>query len=182
MRLFVLLSMIVLLSFSAFAQTPAEEQTGAEISYDDFGIPEQTVKVIEPVEGEKVKEVKTFPSCNDSGLITKVRQELSIDSAEVKEESISERRLRILALKNTENFTPIEVASFRPEENYELANILITAKVNEGLTNEDFCICVSDNPILNRRIFLLLQEDGDNFKVSIVNYRPGKVTSFNYKK
>ena len=181
MRLAVLLSVMSLLNFSAFAQTPAEDQTGAEVSYDDFGIPEQTLKVIEPVTDKK-QEGRAFPSCDDEVLLSEVRNVLSTDSKEVKDESISERRSRLLALKNTENFEPIEVSSFKPEDNYELANILITAKVNEGLTNEDFHICVSDNPVLNRRIFLLLQEDGDGFKVSIVNYRPGKVNSFIYKK
>ena len=74
------------------------------------------------------------------------------------------------------------MSSFRPEENYELANILISAKINERQTNESFRICVSDNPTLKRRIFLLLQEQSDDVKVNIVNYRPGKVTSFIFKK
>ena len=182
MRLFVLLSAMSLLSFSAFAQAPAEEQAGAGVSYDDFGVPEQTLKVIEPSVQENTVETKAFPDCNDEVLISEVRRVLAVATEEIKEESISEKRARLLALKNTENFKPIDVNTFRPEDNYELANILITAKVNEGLTNEDFQICASDNPILKRRIFLLLQEDGDNFKVNIINYRPGKVASFIYKK
>ena len=182
MRLFVLLSMIGLLSFSAFAQTPAGEQTGAEISYDDFGIPEQTLKVIKPAVQENVTETKIFPDCNDELLISEVRRVLAADTKEIKEESIVERRARLLALKNTENFRSVDVDTFRPEDNYELANILITAKINEGQTNESFRICVSDNPTLKRRIFLLLQEQSDDVKVNIVNYRPGKVTSFIFKK
>ena len=182
MRLAVLLSVMSLFSFSVFAQTTAEEPSDAEISYDDFGIPEQTLKVIEPVVEENKNEAKAFPACDDAALVAQVRQELAADSAEIQEESISERRSRLLALKNTENFTLVEVSTFRPEDNYELANILITAKVNDGLTNEDFQICAGDNQILKRRVFLLLQEAGADFNVSIINYRPGKVTSFIYKK
>ncbi len=182
MRLFVLLSMIGLLSFPASAQTPAEEQAGAELSYDDFGVPEQTLKVIEPAAQENAEETKAFPDCNDNLLVLEVRRVLAADTEGIKEESIVERRARLLALKNTENFRSIEVSSFRPEDNYELANILISAKINEGQTNESFRICVSDNPTLKRRIFLLLQEQSDDVKVYIVNYRPGKVTSFIFKK
>ena len=182
MRLFVLLSMIGLLSFPASAQTPAEEQAGAELSYDDFGIPEQTLKVIKPSAQENAEETKAFPDCNDNLLVLEVRRVLAADTEGIKEESIAERRARLLALKNTEKFTLIELSSFKPEDNYELANIIIAAKVNDGMTNEDFRICVSDNPILKRRIFLLLQEDNTDFKVSIINYRPGKISSFIYKK
>ena len=59
---------------------------------------------------------------------------------------------------------------------------MIAAKINGGLSNADFRICASDNPVLRRRVFLLLRESEGSIRVDVVNYRPGAVPSFVYKK
>ncbi len=174
---------LVLLLMSCFLSASAKAQDGArEVSYDAFGVPEQTVKVIEAAPRMHQTVPDNFPSCDDSALLEGVRRAMSEDEDSLGDESISARRARLLALKNINNFSALDVDAFRPDDNYELANILIAAKINGGLSNADFRICASDNPVLRRRIFLLLRESEGSIRVDVVNYRPGAVPSFVYKK
>lgn len=174
---------LVLLLMSCFLSASAKAQDGArEVSYDAFGVPEQTVKVIEAAPRIHQTVPDNFPSCDDSALLDGVRRVMTEDENKLGDESISARRARLLALKNISNFSAVDVNAFRPDDNFELANILIAEKVNRGLSNADFRICASDNPVLKRRVFLLLRESTDGIRVDVVNYRPGTVPTFIYKK
>lgn len=175
---------LALLLLSCFLSASAKAQDNApEIKYDAFGVPEQEVRVIKAAPAPAAAAVSSFfPDCADVALQNGVRQLLSQDESRISDASIAARRARLLALKNIGGFTPVEVSSFKPDDNYELANILITAKVNEGLTNADFRICAGDNPVLKRRVFLLLQRTDDGVKVYVANYRSGTVPSFFYEK
>lgn len=177
MRCLVLLLMFCLISASAKAQE------AAEVGYDAFGVPEQEVKVIKAAPVPAAAAVSSsFPDCADAALQNGIRQLLSQDEIRISDESIAARRARLLALKNVGGFVPVDVSTFKPQDNYELANILITAKINQGLNNADFRICASENPVLKRRIFLLMQKTAEGLRVYVVNYRPGTTPSFLYKK
>lgn len=132
--------------------------------------------------GAKAQEPNAFPECNDAALLEGVREAIAKDENALENESVVDYRARLLALKNVRNFTPLDVASFHPDDNRRVADILITAKINEGLTNADFRLCASDNPILKRRIFLLMRPAAEGLEVDIVNYRFGAIPSFIYKK
>ncbi len=155
-----------------------------EVEYDMFGVPTQEIRVIESPAVAAPQNPVEFPPCDDAALLAGVRRLLAEDESKIADESIVARRKRLLALKNADNFAPLAIRSFRPQDNYALANIMITAKINDGLTDDDFAICIGDNPILKRRIYLLLRninKDG-GIRVDVVNYRLNMSPFFIYEK
>ncbi|MBR2033724.1 MAG: hypothetical protein IKA03_03520 [Alphaproteobacteria bacterium] len=175
MRIFVSLLVSLFFANAAWAQNSHEE-----IEYNPFGVPEQVVKVIVPnkLAIEEPTTPLKFPLCSDASLIDKLQNILKEDNLSLDNESIIQKRARILAAKNMTNFSPVDVKTFRPEINREIANIMITAKINQGLTNDDFAICAGDNPILKRRVYLLMQRKDTEIAVSVVNYRIDRIPSF----
>lgn len=175
MRIFVSLLVSLFFANAAWAQN-----SHGEIEYNPFGVPEQVVKVIVPNKlaiEEQTTPLK-FPLCSDASLIDKLQNILKEDNLNTNNESTIQKRARILAAKNMTNFSPVDVKTFRPEINREIANIMITAKINQGLTNDDFAICAGDNPILKRRVYLLMQRKDSEITVSVVNYRIDTIPSF----
>ena len=96
-------------------------------------------------------------------------------------ENLVAKRARLLALKNVDKFESVEVDSFRPDMNYDVANILVSSKINDGLVNSDFAICVADNAVLDRKIYLVMKRKEDKISVLIVNYKRGVIPSFVYE-
>lgn len=177
MRIFVPLLTVLLFADVALAQNSQEQ-----VKYNSFGVPEQVLKIIVPNqsdEAEKNDNAKPFPECSDPLLINKIQNILNNDKSNIEEESIVQRRARILAAKNMTNFTPIDIDKFTPKTNRDVANIMISAKINQGLSDDDFAICEGDNPILKRRVYLLMQRLDSEIIVFIVNYRIGRIPSFN---
>lgn len=176
MRRLVFMLMLAMISGSAFAQD------GADISYDMFGVPEQTIKVLKPAVEETSAAAPMFPDCNDHQLLSGVRASLESGEERLDGENTVAYRGRRLALKNIDNFHEQSVAEFNPDDNRDLATLLVTTKINRGLTDTDFKICAGDNPALHRRVFLLLSSQDDAVRVQIVNFRSGKYPSFVLKK
>lgn len=175
MRVFVSLLISLFFANAAWAQNPHEE-----VEYNPFGVPDQVLKVIVPDKLVLEEQINTFkfPLCSDALLIEKLQNILKEDNLSTNIESTIQKRARVLAAKNMTNFSPVDVKTFRPEINREIANIMITAKINQGLTDDDFAICAGDNPILKRRVYLLMQRKDSEITVSVVNYRIDTIPSF----
>ena len=172
---------VPLLSFVLFINIAWAQNSHEEIEYNPFGVPEQILKVITPEQLDIVKkdgDVKPFPKCSDPLLISKIQKILNDDNLNIEVESVVQKRARILAAKNMATFSSVDVANFNPKTNRDVANMMITAKINQGLSNDDFAICVGDNPILKRRVYLLMQRKDSEITVFIVNYRTAVTPSF----
>ncbi len=166
----------VLMAFSAWAS----DNTIAEKEYDDFGVPTEVIRVVEPKREAENSEV-LFPSCSDVELLKQVRAILDEGGNSGINENLVAKRARLLALKNVDKFESVEVDSFRPDMNYDVANILVSSKINDGLVNSDFAICVADNAVLDRKFYLVMKRKEDKISVLIVNYKRGVIPSFVYE-
>ncbi len=147
----------------------AQEAAAPEVQYNAFGVPEQVVKEIAAAEAEHPAVVPAF-DCNNAELLKQVRDKIDSLQSQTSEENVVERRRRLLSLKYVENFRPLSVEDFVPRDNYRVANRMIYVKINEGLKDSDLRLCVSDNPILDRKVYLLMYRLKDEIRVDIINY------------
>ncbi len=166
MRYLVLFLITVLWHGIASAQGTGKS---AVIEYDVFGVPKQ---VLREIGTSSQSDSLTLPKidCNDIDLLQQVRQKV-VDLLSVSEdENVVERRARRLALKHINNFTDLNVSDFRPRDNYRVANQMIAVKINKHLKDEELKLCVSDNPVLDRKVYLLIYLYDNSVFVDIINY------------
>lgn len=177
MRCLALALAFVWLTCAAQAQDNA-----ANLTYDMFGVPEQTIKVVKPVEKLGSDLSYDFPDCNAPELIAATQKSIADDMANISGESAISRRYRLLTLKSMNQFEAMDINTVRPQDEPELAAILVVDKINFGRHDEEFKICAGENLVTHKRVFLLLRAENDGFNVKIVNYFPHRILSFIYKK
>lgn len=165
MRCLAVVTALVLWSNCAAAQDAA----APEVRYNTFGVPEQVVREIASAEAERPAAAPAL-DCNDAGLLAQVRGKIDSLQPQAAGENVVERRRRLLSLKHIGKFRPLSVADFVPRDNYRVANRMIYVKINEGLKDSDLRLCVSDNPVLDRKVYLLMYRLKDEIRVEIINY------------
>ena len=156
---------LVMLLWSSYSA--AQDNATAEVEYNAFGVPNQVVRSISANSSEPNSRTIEI-DCNNVELLNQVRQK--INSLQTEEENIVKHRRRLLALKHIEKFSHLSVKDFVPKDNYRVANRIITIKINNGLKDEDLQLCVSSNPILSRKVYLLIYTLEDKKYVEIINY------------
>lgn len=152
--------------------------------YDIYGNTTEVIKIIESEEPQPEQTFKVeFPACNDTQLLAKTKEAIAEYEKEMTKENIIELRHRLLAQKNLSSFFEQKTENFSYKDNRMVANILITEKFNGKYQNDDFRICVSENPVLKRRVYLLLQKYSDtDILVRLINYHLTDSVKFIYKK
>ena len=163
----------------------SDKNVDSSIDYQCPDCVKGTIKVIKTIDNSQQhvssdNHLVKFPDCNDATIIKNLSEILAQDKITLSENNILELRSKLLARRNFNKFKSIPLADFRPQDNFDIANLLITLKINQGLKDNDFHICVSGNPILKRRIWLLMIQKNDYIQVNIINYKSGKIFSFNY--
>ncbi|MBE6452818.1 MAG: hypothetical protein E7012_04945 [Alphaproteobacteria bacterium] len=170
---------LLVLLFSIIVTQVHAQQIADE---DIFGIPTETIKVIESKNiPETQRHSVEFPECNDSSF-TSWFSDIVSEQEKKEEESIINKRTRLLAQKYINNFIEQDVSTFSAQENRNLAQIIITTKVNKGYVNSDFKICATDNPILERKVYVLMQRHTDTeIYIWIINYNQNEILKKIYK-
>lgn len=178
MRLLMLLALCLFVRLS-WAQEDADP-------YDMFGNPVDAIKVISVEEKEHADEAElkyVFLACDDKRLLDGLSSVTSADKKILDGESIIAYRHRILAQKHITNFSSLPLNKFNVIESLQLAEVLISEKIKKSLQDKDFAICVSDNPILKRKVYLLQQYNADgNILVYVIGYSVDKIHQFICKK
>ncbi len=174
--------LILALAFGLWTNAVYAQDSASDITYDWFGVPEQAIKIVKPTAGQSAVQAFDFPDCNEPELLAEIQSNITANTSRAASENVVSRRSRLLALKNMKNFVPVDIKTIRPHDNPQLAAVLVSEKINSGLNDNNFKICAGDNPIVQKRVFLLLQTDDKGFRVKIINYNPHKVLSFIYKK
>ena len=87
-----------------------------------------------------------------------------------------------MAKKYINDFSEQAVATFSKQENPDISGIIITAKINQGYQDSDFRICATNNPLTERKVYLLMQRYTDSeVNIHIINYIPNIILKNIYK-
>lgn len=167
MRYLAIVLTFVLWSGVSAAQEDSGSAPAAE--YNTFGVPNQ---VLREITAPNRPENLTPPDvdCNDAGLLQQVRDKISELQKAADDENVVERRARLLALKHIGSFAEQNPAEFQPKDNYRVANRIIAVKINRHLKDGELKLCVSGNPVLDRKIYMLIYRFEGSVYVEIINY------------
>ena len=142
---------------------PALAQESTLTNYEVFGVPDEVIKVIEaPKFEEKIIQV-AFPDCNDERVLHQARHYLTHENQD-KNSSIVDYRKQKLTLKYMENFTDVNMATFKPSHNYFLAEELFNLKSQKGINSGGLKVCVSINKFSNQKVYMIMYKDDPYIK------------------
>lgn len=113
------------------------------------------------------------PECNNPRLKEKVLARIQEYYKQKKQTSIVDERRQALMLKRLKSFVTVDVKSFQPQENYNVADRLIDIKINDGIKAQDLSLCKS---VGDREIYLLIYPQNNFYTVEIINF-PGQPDS-----
>ena len=113
-------------------------------------------------------QLPTAPNCNTLQLFEKVVQTAKKYISELNSDSIINKRKAALLISNLKNFEQVNTQDIEPETNYEIANALITIKVNKHLKNDDITLCKQTGKIKDP-LYLIIYPYMDNYMVHIIN-------------
>ena len=167
------------LMFLAMGVLPANAQeTVLEEETNVFGYPDKSfVKVIEQGFVSAFAPVNPKPDCENQRLKELTRKTLEPYIVSPKQTIVQKRRSQ-LTLKNIDHFVPFDANVISPDIYPELAGRLVELKINNRLSDENFKICLNDNPALETEIYLLMYDDEDRVRVDIINFSDLNIPSF----
>lgn len=137
----------------------------AQASEDD----NTPIMVIYPTDGDNYVNTDNMPDCNDSRLVSDVRNAIRLYLENMPAQSIIDYRKHHLVLKNIEKYTEIPVDEFKNSDNYLVANELTMTKINQHMTNNDFRLCVAGG---KKPIYLLIYPEDFRYRVQIIDFIP----------
>lgn len=113
-----------------------------------------------------------LPTCDSQILLDSIHAKIQEYNLAHSAENLVDRRQQILTLKNLNSFEETSVEEFTPQTDYNVANRIITAKINEHLEASDMRLCKSSNSLLSLPIYVLLRPFEGAVMVDIINFIP----------
>ena len=101
---------------------------------------DEAVIIAAPQEQASV-EPQALPACNDTNLVAGLHQALKDYYAANTDTSLIEQRYRRLMLQNLAHFEEVPIKNLTPKDNYLLADHIIMAKINLGVTEAEMRLC-----------------------------------------
>lgn len=147
---------------------PSFAQESGITAYEMFGVPDEVIKVIEaPKFEEKVVSVN-LPDCNDEIILQQTKQHLS-NANKGESTSVISYRKQKLALKYIGDFTDVDMTSFKPSQNYLLAEEVFNLKNRKKLSSSEIRVCASVNKYSNEPLYTIMHKDKQNIKVILLS-------------
>lgn len=141
------------------AQSSTEIETAPIIEnmQDDFYDPDEELGRAKLIER---------PECSSPLLLEKVLNLAEKQFYQGPTPSTIGQREKVLLMKNIKSFEEISAKGFPPEEDFNVANALITLKINRKIATEDITLC---RQVGRGNLYLIYYPYQDNYKVHIVN-------------
>lgn len=160
------------------AENEDESRVKNDVRFNAFGVPDTIVGVMEN-QPDKITETKiTFPDCDDERLLAETRRLMDEYQTNETAENIHQYRRQRLVAKNMGRFTAVDVSEFKPRDNYEVADRMITLKINDGIPSDAFRICRGSNSVIGREIFLLMYPAENQVVVEVLNFTASEPLRF----
>lgn len=171
MRFWTVFAALFLLAQSGYAEEISEQKGTAETETKEERNQSDSQNNVadENIEKSAVEKF-VFPECSNDKLILKVKQVTDEFQSKITASSIRDRRHRILVSKSIGNFSDEKLSDFRPQDNYTVANRMITLKINGGMDEKDIKLCSSDSTLVGHKIYLLMFPENGKIKVEVINF------------
>ncbi len=119
---------------------------------------------------ENISPSSRLPRCDAPALMEALNAKVAEYYAGQPAENITTRRRQALILKNMEKFEEIDITSFQPSDNYQVANLIMMKKMNLGLVEADMRICKNEADSILSEVYLLIYPDNGMARASLINF------------
>lgn len=159
-----------------WAEETIDEQE--EVETNAFGYPEKSlVKIIENKTQPSLVAVNKKPDCSNKLLVEQAKKAL-MPHIQNGRQTILDRRNIKLILKNVDNFSLLPTDEINTSAHRRAAGKIVELKINNHLGDENIQVCLSNNPTLSAKLYLVMYDFEDKIKVDIVNFNKEIVPSF----
>ena len=112
----------------------------------------------------------SLPECNDEKLQRLLDEKVSEYYRKTPPESLLEKRMQQLILRNFHSFEPVDTNSFGPEDDLRVANKLISVKINNGLNDDEVRLCRTQSDSKLPIVYLLIYPENFAYMVEVINF------------
>ena len=112
----------------------------------------------------------SLPECNDAKLQRLLDEKVSEYYRKTPPESLLEKRMQQLILRNFHSFEPVDTSSFGPEDDLRVANKLISVKINNGLNDDEVRLCRTQSDSKLPIVYLLIYPENFAYMVEVINF------------
>ncbi len=126
-------------------------------------------------------EYYNLPSCSDKRLAEQVLAKINAYEAAKPALNAVTKRNQTLMLKDIKSFKEVNSENFTSKQNANVADRLITLKVNKGVSANSIFLCQSNSNGPSKNLYLLVYWDEYRPKVEIINYAPEKDFYIDFK-
>lgn len=142
-----------------------------EVELNGFGVPAKAIKtIINETPAPVITDNKVMPECGDEELQSRVRKIIADAQEKQSGKNIYDRRKQILIVKNTAQFKEVDLNTFQPADDYNVANHIIDYKINDQEVLENMRLCVGENPFMDDKLYLLMHPKDGKLQIDILNF------------
>ena len=112
----------------------------------------------------------SLPECNDEKLQRLLDDKIAEYYRKTPPESLIEKRMQHLILRNFHNFETVDTVDFSPDADRRVANRLITVKINNGLNDDEVRLCRTQSDSKLPIVYLLIYPENYTYIVEVINF------------
>ena len=110
-----------------------------------------------------------LPACNDKKLHQLLERKIAEYYQTHPAVSQLEQRTQKLIIKHMNYFEDVDIATFTPQDNIYVANKYMTAKINNGLEDDEMRICRTRLTVNLPDVYLLIYSFNYSYMIDIIN-------------
>ena len=145
-------STALLVAILSFGQAKAEE--------DLLSTEVKPVEIVRP----------SLPECNDAKLRRLLDEKIDAYYRKTPPESLIEKRMQKLILRNFHSFEAVDTSNFSPDDDFRVANKLVSIKINNGLTDDEIRLCRTQSDSKLPVVYLLIYPENFTYLVEVINF------------
>lgn len=149
-----------MLKFSAALLMTILSIGSAEAKEDLLSAEVKPVEIVRP----------SLPKCNDEKLQRLLDDKIAEYYRKTPPESLIEKRMQHLILRNFHNFETVDTVDFSPDADRRVANRLITVKINNGLNDDEVRLCRTQSDSKLPIVYLLIYPENYTYIVEVINF------------
>ena len=112
----------------------------------------------------------SLPECNDEKLQRLLDEKIEEYYRKTPPDSLIEKRMQQLILRNFHSFEAVDTSNFGPEDDRRVANKLISAKINNGLSDNEIRLCRTQSDSKLPIVYLLIYPENFTYIVEVINF------------
>lgn len=121
-----------------------------------------------------------IPECSDDRVLHLLIDKIKEFQKEKMGSSIKEKRAGTLLINDLKGFKEISSENFSREDDFVTASVLVTMKINQGITDDNMRLCKSISTGPSDNLYLIIYRYSYQTNIMLLNYPSHEEIIINY--